>query len=89
MDRAEPQNELDFFINRFETPQRLIAGDANGDCRVDGRDLSIFGPVFGRNIFEEGYDDEMDFVNDGVIDGDDFARLASNFGKGEVTGPDR
>ena len=89
MDRAEPQNELDFFINRFDTPQRLIPGDANGDCRVDGRDLAIFGPIFGKSIFEEGYDDELDFVNDGVIDGNDFAKLASNFGKGEATGPDR
>ena len=86
-DRAEPQNELDFFVSRFTTPRTLISGDANGDCRVDGRDLSIFGPVFGKARKDLGFDEEMDFVKDGVIDGNDFARLASNFGRGTLAGP--
>jgi lysophospholipase L1-like esterase len=83
-DRAEPPNELDFFVTTFPTPQRLIGGDANGDCRVDGRDLAIFGPVFGKNRSDLGFDEEMDFVRNGVIDGDDFARLAANFGRGDL-----
>ena len=83
-DRGEPPNELDFFLSKFSTPQKLISGDANGDCRVDGRDLAIFGPVFGKTGKEKGFDGEMDFVKDGVIDGDDLARLAGNFGRGTL-----
>ena len=86
-DRAEPPNELEFFISRFPTPQNLIDGDVNGDCRVDGRDLALFGPGFGKKRSDKGYDDELDFVDDGVIDGDDFARLAQQFGKGNLAGP--
>lgn len=86
-DRAEPPNQLDFFVTRFSTPQNLIAGDANGDCRVDGRDLAIFGPAFGKARSDKGYDGELDFVLDGVIDGDDLARLAGNFGRGDLAGP--
>lgn len=83
-DQAEPPNELDFYVTTFQTPQRLIGGDANGDCRVDGRDLAIFGPVFGKIRSDLGFDEEMDFVRNGVIDGDDFARLAANFGRGDL-----
>ena len=83
-DRAEPPNELDFFVRTYSTPQNLIGGDANGDCRVDGRDLAIFGPVFGKARNDKGFDEEMDFVKDGVVDGDDFARLAGNFGRGTL-----
>jgi lysophospholipase L1-like esterase len=83
-DRAEPPNELDFYVSTFATPRQLITGDANGDCRVDGRDLAIFGPVFGKVRNDLGFDDEMDFVKNGVIDGEDFARLAANFGRGEL-----
>ncbi len=85
-DRAEPPNEFDFRITRYTTPQRLRDGDANGDCRVDGRDLAIFGPVFGKSKASLGFDQEMDFVKDGAIDGDDFARLAANFGRGDLAG---
>ena len=86
-DRAEPPNEVDFFISRFSTPQILLSGDANGDCRVDGRDLAEFGPSFGKRRNEKGYNQEYDFVADGVIDGSDFARLAQNFGRGDLPGP--
>ena len=86
-DRAEPPNEFDFVVTSFPTPQQLLGGDANGDCRVDGRDLAIFGPVFGKFKIDPGFDDEMDFVKNGAIDGDDFARLAANFGRGDLPGP--
>ncbi len=86
-DLAEPPNELDFFITSYQTPQRLIGGVAKGDCRVDGRDLAIFGPVFGKFKSDLGFDDELDFVQNGAIDGDDFARIAANFGRGELPGP--
>ena len=86
-DRAEPPNEIDFFIITFSTPQNLIAGDVNGDCRVDGRDLAEFGPSFGKRRDERGYNQEYDLVLNGVIDGTDFARLAQNFGRGELAGP--
>jgi lysophospholipase L1-like esterase len=85
-DRAEPPNELDFFITKFPTPQKLIEGDLNGDCRVDGRDLAIFGPVFGKTRTDRGFDEEMDLVENGVVDGDDFARLAAHFGRGDLAG---
>ena len=83
-DKAEPPNELDFHITTYPTPQKLIDGDVNGDCRVDGRDLAIFGPVFGKFRKELGFDPEMDIIVNGAIDGDDFARLAANFGRGTL-----
>jgi hypothetical protein len=83
-DKAEPPNELDFWVTTFPTPQRVIAGDVNGDCRVDGRDLAIFGPVFGKVKTDQGFDREMDIVVNGAVDGDDFARLAANFGRGDL-----
>lgn len=83
-DKAEPPNELDFYITTYETPQRLIAGDVNGDCRVDGRDLAIFGPVFGKFKRDLGFDPEMDIVPNGAVDGNDLARLAANFGRGSL-----
>jgi hypothetical protein len=84
-DRAEPPNELDFFIFTYAVAgEQLIVGDGNGDCRVDGRDLARFGPLFGSSDDEPGFDREFDFVPDGKIDGEDLARLAANFGKGEL-----
>ena len=83
-DRAEPPNELDFHITTFSTPQRLIQGDVDGNCRVDGRDLAIFGPIFGKSRKDVGWDPEMDIIANGRIDGDDFARLAANFGRGTL-----
>ncbi len=83
-DQAEPPNELDFYITTYPTPQNLLGGDVNGDCRVDGRDLAIFGPVFGKSRRDLGWDAEMDIVPNGNIDGDDFARLAANFGRGTL-----
>ena len=85
-DRAEPPNEVDFFIFTFDTPRQLIAGDINGDCRVDGRDLALFGPGFGLVRTDKGFNGELDLVANGAIDGDDFARLANNFGRGELAG---
>lgn len=85
-DRAEPPNELDFRLLRFSTPRKLISGDANGDCRVDGRDLALLGPVFGKVRTDAGFDEEVDFVANGAIDGDDLARLAANFGRGQLAG---
>ena len=83
-DRAEPPNELDLWVTTYKTPQQIIGGDANGDCRVDGRDLAIFGPQFGKFKADQGFNSEMDFVKNGKIDGDDFARLAANFGRGDL-----
>ncbi len=83
-DKAEPPNELDYRLTSYPTPQRLIVGDINGDCRVDGRDLAIFGPVFGKLRTDQGFDNEMDIVVNGAVDGDDFARLAANFGRGDL-----
>ena len=83
-DRAEPPNELRYDISLFSTPQALISGDINGDCRVDGRDLAIFGPVFGKVRTDVGFSELMDLVDNGAIDGDDFARLAANFGRGDL-----
>ena len=86
LDKAEPPNMFDWRVTSYPTPQDLINGDVNGDCRVDGRDLAIFGPVFGKFRADEGFDDEMDIVTDGAIDGDDFARIAANFGRGDLPG---
>lgn len=88
LDKAEPPNTLDLRIFTYPTPQRLIVGDVNGDCRVDGRDVAIFGPVFGKIESDEDFDREMDIVRDGAVDGSDFAAMAANFGRGDLPAGD-
>jgi len=81
-DTASPAN----ITNRVRAEYRvggatLIKGDVDGDCRVNGFDLSLLGLSFGSRRTEPRYSSLADTNNDGSVDGDDLAKLASNFGK--------
>ena len=60
---------------------QAIKGDVDGDCRVNGFDLSLLGLSFGSRRGDPRYSSLADTNNDGAVDGDDLARLASNFGR--------
>jgi len=59
----------------------VLKGDVNGDCRVDGFDLSLMGLSFGSKFGEVKYSFLADTNNDKKVDGEDLAKLARNFGK--------
>jgi hypothetical protein len=59
----------------------VLKGDVNGDCRVDGFDLSLMGLSFGSKFGEVQFSFLADTNNDKKVDGDDLAKLARNFGK--------
>ncbi len=52
-------------------------GDANGDCNVNGADLSVLLSQFGTNVAPNT---GADFNNSGNVDGADLSVLLSNFG---------
>lgn len=58
-----------------------LQGDVNGDNRVDGTDLILFGLHFGALRGTASYSAAADFNNDGAVDGLDLAILAANFGQ--------
>jgi len=59
----------------------VLKGDVNGDCRVDGFDLSLMGLSFGSIFGEVQFSALADTNSDDKVDGDDLAKLARNFGK--------
>lgn len=81
-DRADPPNVLDKILQTYEVDgRRLLAGDTNFDCRVDGIDLASLSVHFGTERGDAGYDSTYDLDGDGAIDDEDFSILKSNFGK--------
>lgn len=58
-----------------------LTGDINKDGRVDGRDLSQLGRVFGTISGDGKYNSAADLNSDGIIDGEDLTLLTANFGK--------
>jgi lysophospholipase L1-like esterase len=81
-DLAVPANAVDREIARFTVRgTNQIQGDLNGDGRVDGMDLILFGRHFGSFPGDRNWDENADFNNDAKIDGTDLAVLASNFGR--------
>jgi len=81
-DAAEPPNIRNRTVAEIAVANATaIRGDVNGDCRVDGFDLSLMGLSFGSIFGEVQYSAFADINNDNKIDGDDLARLARNFGK--------
>ena len=72
-------SEIEFMAQVTETPQ--VAGDANGDGKVDGSDVTILAGNWQKGVsdgltasWEEG-----DFNGDGKVDGSDVTILAGNW----------
>jgi lysophospholipase L1-like esterase len=80
-DRASPSNTVDRVVSSFRVASEAIAGDVDGDGRVDGVDLVLLARSFGATAAESRYLAEADFDGDNVVDGEDLAVLASNFGE--------
>ena len=83
-DLATPPNTIDRQVAKFTVQgSTALQGDVNGDGRVDGADLILFGLHFGASRGAANYNAAADFNNDGLIDGLDLAILAANFGQGK------
>ena len=81
-DAADPPNVRNRTMAELATNKaEPLQGDINGDCRVDGFDLSLLGLSFGSIFGEVNYSFLADTNNDRKVDGKDLAKLASNFGK--------
>lgn len=55
-----------------------LAGDVNGDNKIDGRDVALVAKYFGST---SGFPLEADINKDGKVDGKDIAVVAKNFGQ--------
>ena len=81
-DLATPPNTIDRQLAKFTIQgSTALQGDVNGDGRVDGSDLILFGLHFGALRGTANYSAAADFNSDGVVDGLDLAILAANFGQ--------
>jgi lysophospholipase L1-like esterase len=81
-DLATPPNVFDRQVAKFTIQgTSALQGDVNGDGRVDGADLILFGLRFGAQRGAANYLATADFNADGQIDGLDLAILAANFGQ--------
>ena len=81
-DRADPGNVRNELVAEYDVQGAThLRGDVNGDCRVDGLDLSLLGTSFGSQADDSHYSRLADNTGDGKVDGNDLARLARNFGK--------
>ena len=81
-DSANPANVRNRIVAELDVAgESRIKGDVNGDCRVDGLDLTLMGLSFGSSFGEVQFSFFADTNNDKKIDGDDLAKLARNFGK--------
>jgi lysophospholipase L1-like esterase len=81
-DLATPANSTDRQVAKFivaGTP--FLQGDIDESGRVDGVDLVRLARIFGSARGEPRYNGKLDFAFDGVIDGEDLAILAANFGR--------
>lgn len=80
-DLADPVNTANRVYKEFLVEGgRILRGDINRSCRVDGTDLLIVTVAFGARTGEPRYSPTADITNDGVVDGRDVAEIASNFG---------
>ncbi|MEK7209464.1 MAG: PKD domain-containing protein, partial [Patescibacteria group bacterium] len=68
-------------ISVLPPPTPVVAGDFNGDSKVDFADFFIFSTLFGRKRGDANFDERIDLVPDGLIDLADFFKFAEKFGK--------
>ena len=59
----------------------LRDGDLNGDNRVDTFDVAALQAAFGRGTRDASFAPAADFNGDGVVDGQDFSRMAANINR--------
>lgn len=80
-DLATPPNTVDREIARFVVAGTVfLTGDVDESGRVDGADLVVFALSFGARSGQVRYRSLYDFNQDKIIDGEDLALLAANFG---------
>jgi len=60
-----------------------IAGDVNGDRKVDGKDVAVLAKGYNSLEGQPKYVANADITDDGKIDGKDIAILSKNYGKTE------
>jgi hypothetical protein len=81
-DLANPPHLLDREVTQFTiSGTTFLRGDIDLNGRVDGVDLLAFAPVFGAQRSDARFRTYADINGDGVVNGQDLAALASNFGK--------
>jgi len=82
-DQASPTpNQLDRELTQFVIAgTTFLAGDIDRDGRVDGADLLAFAPHFGARRGDGRFVTFADLNVDCLIDGNDLAMLAANFGR--------
>jgi hypothetical protein len=68
---------------------KSLVGDINGDGIVDDQDLHLFMCIYGKTIFDEGYNANADFNDDGRVDIRDLAILGQQFNLNVEKVPDR
>ena len=59
----------------------LRDGDLNGDNQVDNFDVAALKAAFGNGERDANFDPAADFNGDGVVDGQDFSRMAANINR--------
>jgi hypothetical protein len=77
-------NRVDRVVMTFQVTGSELDGDLDSSGRVDGVDLVMFARAFGATPAEIRYLPDADFNRDDVIDGEDLAVLASNFGQSSL-----
>jgi lysophospholipase L1-like esterase len=81
-DRNDPPNVSERVLKLYDVEGRkILPGDVDFDCFVDGNDVTILGLYFGAEAGDSRYFPRYDFNNDGAIDGRDLAQMAKNFGR--------
>ena len=61
--------------------ETLLEGDAFGDNRVDGRDVSLLAAAFGKSQGQPGFDPRTDFNEDDTVNLADLNLLKPNLGR--------
>lgn len=61
--------------------ETLLEGDAFGDNRVNGRDVSLLAAAFGKSQGQPGFDPRADFNEDDAVNAADLTLLRANLGR--------